>query len=98
VVLRDEQGIRLSYGRICHPQAQGKVERFHRTLGIELRHRGVPERWPEWPPLLAAVRRDYNERRPHEALGTRRPAEGCRPSPRPYQEQPRVGKTRRGPR
>src|SRR5690348_4510229 len=38
-----EQGIRLSYGRICHPQTQGKVERFHRTLGIELRHRGLPE-------------------------------------------------------
>jgi transposase InsO family protein len=29
-----EQGIRLSYGRICHPQTQGKVERFHRTLGM----------------------------------------------------------------
>jgi transposase InsO family protein len=28
-----EQGIRLIYGRIGHPQTQGKVERFHRTLG-----------------------------------------------------------------
>ena len=84
-----EQGIRLSYGRICHPQTQGKVERFHRTLGIELRHRGLPERWPEWPPLLAAVRREYNERRPHEALGMRRPAEVYQPSRRAYQEQPR---------
>jgi transposase InsO family protein len=83
-----EQGIRLAYGRICHPQTQGKVERFHRTLGGELRHRGLPARWAEWAPLLAAVRREYNERRPHEALGMRRPAEVYQPSPRPYQEQP----------
>ncbi|MGH7734370.1 MAG: IS481 family transposase, partial [Gemmatimonadales bacterium] len=84
-----EQGIGLSYGRIRHPQTQGKVERFHRTLGVELRHRGVPERWPEWPAVLAAARREYNERRPHEALGMRRPAEVYRPSQRAYQEQPR---------
>jgi len=44
-----EQGIRLLYGRVCHPQTQGKVERFHRTLGAELRHRGVPGRFGQWP-------------------------------------------------
>ena len=27
-----EQGIRLHYARVHHPQTQGKVERFHRTL------------------------------------------------------------------
>jgi transposase InsO family protein len=85
-----EQGIRLLYGRVCHPQTQGKVERFHRTLGGELRHRGLPERWAEWSPLLAAVQRDYNERRPHEALGMRRPAEFYQPSPQTYQERPRA--------
>ncbi len=83
-----EQGVRLHYGRICHPQTQGKVERFHRTLGGELRHRGLPTRWAEWAPLLAEVRRDYNERRPHEALRMRRPAEVYQPSPRAYQERP----------
>jgi transposase InsO family protein len=83
-----EQGIVLHYGRICHPQTQGKVERFHRTLGCELRHRGLPTRWAEWAPLLAEIRRDYNERRPHEALGQRRPAELYRPSPRVYQPNP----------
>ncbi len=84
-----EQGIRLLYGRVCHPQTQGKVERFHRTLGGELRHRGVPKRLAEWPPLLAEVKRDYNERRPHEALGMHRPAELYQPSPQTYEEQPR---------
>ena len=83
-----EQGIRLLYGRVRHPQTQGKVERFHRTLGGELRHRGLPVRWAEWPPLLAEVQREYNQRRPHEALGMRRPAEVYQPSPRSYQERP----------
>jgi transposase InsO family protein len=84
-----EQGIRLLYGRVRHPQTQGKVERFHRTLGGELRHRGLPERWDQWPPLLAQVQRDYNQWRPHEALGMRRPAEVYHPSPQPYRDPPR---------
>ncbi len=83
-----EQGIRLHYGRVCHPQTQGKVERFHRTLGGELRHRGLPTRWAQWPGLLAQVQRDYNQRRPHEALGMRRPVELYQPSPQAYREQP----------
>jgi transposase InsO family protein len=82
-----EQGIRLLYGRVRHPQTQGKVERFHRTLGAELRHRGVPQRFAEWPAALAELRSNYNERRPHEALGMQRPAERYQPSSRLYTEQ-----------
>ena len=37
-----EQGIELLYGRIRHPRTQGQVERFQRTLGEGLRHRGQP--------------------------------------------------------
>ncbi len=83
-----EQGIGLVYGRVCHPQTQGKVERFHRTLGGALRHRGVPERIEQWKPALDEFRQSYNERRPHEALGMQRPADRYRPSPRAYQERP----------
>ncbi len=64
------------------------MERFHRTLGEALRHRGLPQSWEEWPELLAEVREDYNQRRPHEALGMRRPAEIYQPSRQPYQESP----------
>ena len=85
-----EQGIGLHYGRVRHPQTQGKVERFHRTLGAEVRHRGLPAAWNQWPSLLAAIQQDYNQRRPHEALGMRRPCELYQPSPRAYQEQPRA--------
>jgi len=84
-----EQGIGLHYGRIRHPQTQGKVERFHRTLGAEVRHRGLPHYWAEWPGLLAQIQQDYNQRRPHEALGGRRPQECYQPSRRSYQEHPR---------
>lgn len=82
-----EQGIGLLYGRVCHPQTQGKVERFHRTLGTELRHRGVPARFAQWPAALAEIERNYNVQRPHEALGMQRPAERYQPSPRKYAEQ-----------
>jgi transposase InsO family protein len=85
-----EQGIGLHYGRVRHPQTQGKVERFHRTLGAEVRHRGLPATWDHWPGLLAAIQQDYNQRRPHEALGGRRPQECYQPSGRSYQEQPRA--------
>ncbi len=83
-----EQGIRLIYGRVRHPQTQGKVERFHRTLKEALRHRGEPACWTEWPPALAEFRECYNEVRPHEALGMQRPAERYRRSARGYQERP----------
>lgn len=81
-----EQGIRLRYGRVRHPQTQGKVERFHRTLGEALRHRGVPPRFGQWPGVLEEFRQAYNQRRPHEALGMKRPVERYRPSHRPYEE------------
>ncbi len=84
-----EQGIRLLYGRVAHPQTQGKVERFQRTLGEELRHRGVPQRFAQWSAALADIEHSYNHRRPHEALGMRRPVDCYRPSPRRYQERVR---------
>lgn len=82
-----EQGIALLYGRVCHPQTQGKVERFHRTLGEELRHRGVPPKFALWPAALAEIKSNYNYQRPHEALGMQRPAERYQPSRRAYAEQ-----------
>ncbi len=82
-----EQGIRLLYGRVRHPQTQGKVERFHRTLGQALRHRGVPGRFGQWAAALDEFRSSYNERRPHEALGMKRPAERYQRSRRSYAER-----------
>jgi len=83
-----EQGIGLYYGRVHHPQTQGKVERFHRTLEEAMRHRGKPKWMTQWPAALEEFQQVYNERRPHEALGMKRPVERYRASARAYQAQP----------
>lgn len=84
-----QQGIRLLYSGIRHPQTQGKVERFHRTLKRTLAHRGHPQRFAEWQSALRDVRQEYNHVRPHEALGMDTPAVRYRPSPKAYEECPR---------
>jgi transposase InsO family protein len=84
-----EQGIRLHYGRVHHPQTQGKVERFHRTLNEAIGYRGKPPRLVEWPGALEEFRQIYNEQRPHEALQMKRPVERYRVSSRSYQAKPR---------
>jgi transposase InsO family protein len=84
-----EQDIALLYGRVRHPQTQGKVERLNGTVGSELRYHGVPRYVREWPAVLAEIRQRYNHQRPHEALAMQRPAQRYRPSARGYQEQPR---------
>jgi transposase InsO family protein len=73
-------GIATLHGRPWHPQTQGKDERFHRTLDIEVlqgRHfadlDGCQRAFDAWRPI-------YNEQRPHEALGLEVPASRYRPS------------------
>ena len=80
-----KQGVNLLYGRIRHPQTQGKVERFNRTVQDAIRHRGRPEHWGE---TLEEIRHEYNHVRPHEALGMEVPARRYRPSPRMYRPHP----------
>lgn len=79
-------GLRVLHGRPAHPQTQGKLERFNRTLKAEaigcLSFGGLADcqaRFDLW-------REEYNHRRPHEALGMRTPASRYRPSPRPFPE------------
>lgn len=83
------QEIRLLFGRVRHPQTQGTVERFHRTLGERLRWWGVPTTLRGFTRALATFRDEYNEVRPHEALQMRPPASRYAPSGRSYQARPR---------
>ena len=48
-----EQGIRLCFSGVGHPQTQGKVEQFHCALSRAVRHRGRPQGWVQWKALLA---------------------------------------------
>lgn len=85
-----KQGIKLKYSGVHHPQTQGKVERFHRTLKARTKHRGEPTTMSEWEAWAKEVRQEYNEQRPHKALGMKTPAEVyTTENLRPYQEHPR---------
>ena len=83
-----KQGIKLVNGSIGHPQTQGKVERFHRTMKQELKHRGVPQSFDGMAEALRHFRQVYNEIRPHEALDMEVPSTRYRPSPKSFDPNP----------
>jgi transposase InsO family protein len=64
-----------------HPEQNGIHERMHRTLKQETTH--PPQRSLKLQQRkFDQFRKEYNEERPHEALGMKRPAEVYRPSKR----------------
>ena len=74
------------HGRIKHPQTQGKIERFHRTMKHELlKHTDISD-IEDARDKLSVWRDTYNNVRPHEALGMKRPGEVYTPSDRGYSE------------
>ena len=82
-----KQGIGLHWGRIRHPQTQGKVERFHGELqrAVERRHPTAADDMQAW---LDEFRWEHNHVRPHEALGMETPASRWRPSEHRYDPNP----------
>lgn len=72
------------HGRIKHPQTQGKIERFHRSLKEELLKN------QQFPDLAASDdalqqwRDKYNNVRPHQALNMKCPAQVYTPSDRKF--------------
>lgn len=83
-----KQGIRLHFSGVRHPQTQGKVERFNRTLKDAVKVRGNASTLDEWGGLLSDIQAEYNHVRPHEALGMGVPASRYRPSRKPYNPAP----------
>ena len=75
------------HGRIKHPQTQGKIERFHRTMNQELLKHYTPRNIDDASFVLERWRQCYNNERPHEALGMRCPREVYIPSQREYNDQ-----------
>jgi transposase InsO family protein len=65
-----------------HPEQNGRHERMHRTLK---QHTATPPRsgMTEQQRAFDAFRFDFNDRRPHEALGQTPPAKHYEPSRRP---------------
>ena len=79
--------IAVTHGRPYHPQTQGKEERFHRTLNVELlQHRQLLD-LPEAQRAFDPWRQMYNHQRPHDALGLATPASRYAPSSRSLPER-----------
>ena len=80
-------GITPELNEPAHPEQNGRHERMHRTLKAETTR-------PPRANLCAQqrafneFRREYNEERPHEALGQETPASMYRPSRRALAERP----------
>lgn len=72
------------HGRIMHPQTQGKIERFHRTMKTELLNQNKFKDILDADRGLQEWRMKYNNIRPHEALNMKCPAEVYIPSDRTY--------------
>ena len=75
-------GIDLERGRPGHPQDNGGHERLHRDIGRELQPCTAEQ------PALDLWRQEFNQERPHEALGMKCPAEVYQPSPHRYEGTP----------
>jgi hypothetical protein len=74
-------GIDLERGRPGCPQDNGAHERFHWDVERELRGQEQQASFDEW-------RCTFNEQRPHESLGMKRPAEVYKPSERKFEGTP----------
>ena len=70
------------HGRVAHPQTQGKIERFHRSMKDELLEHHEFADAAEANKQLQLWRDKYNRVRPHAALGLRCPGEVYVPSER----------------
>lgn len=75
------------HGRFRHPQTQGKIERFHRSMKYEFLKFNEFEDLDEAASGLAEWRNKYNTVRPHEALGMKCPADIYISSDRKYPEK-----------
>lgn len=75
-------GIDLERGRPGHPQDNGGHERLHRDIEQQLRHGKAQQA------ELDLWRAEFNQERPHEALGMKCPAEVYQKSVRAYTGTP----------
>lgn len=79
-------GIRLSRSREYHPQTNGKVERFHRTLKAEVLQARSFADFDECQSAFDDWRYVYNFERPHQALDLKTPSQRFQMSGRRFPE------------
>lgn len=79
-------GISVSHGRPCHPQTQGKLERWHRTLKAEVLRDRTYSSLTQAQSAFDQWREVYNTQRPHDALDLGVPSDRYRSSERAFPE------------
>jgi transposase InsO family protein len=67
-------GVDVLHGRPYHPQTQGKLERFHRTLKEDVVRAASYGDMVHVQSAFDAYRVEYNTERPHESLGLKVPS------------------------
>jgi putative transposase len=77
-------GIDLERGRPGCPQDNGAHERMHLDISREVEGEGLGEQQA----ALDEWRKEFNQERPHESLGMKRPVEVYAPSQRKYEGTP----------
>lgn len=80
-------GILVSYSRPRHPQTNGKDERFHRTLKLEVLQNTYFKDLEHIQQTFDNWRNIYNLERPHEGIHMQVPATRYHPSYRAYPEK-----------
>lgn len=67
-------GVKQVHGKLCHPQTQGKIERYHRSMKnvVKLDHYYCPEQLNQ---ALKSFVHYYNHERFHESLDNVTPAD-----------------------
>lgn len=73
-------GIRVSHSAPYHPQTNGKIERFHRSLKAEVLAGRSFATLEQAQTAFERWRGVYNHERPHDALDLQTPAKRYRPS------------------
>lgn len=81
------QGIRVSHSAPYHPQTNGKLERFHRSLKAEVLNGRSFDSPAHAQLAFERWREVYNHERPHEALGMKTPVQRYQCSPRQFSER-----------
>ncbi len=79
-------GVKISYAAPRHPQTNGKIERFHRTLKAEILRNTIFNSFDAVQKAFDTWGQMYNTIRPHEALQMKVPAAGYQVSPNKYPE------------
>ena len=79
--------VKVIHGRPYYPQGRGKLERFHRTLKLELLQGRQFTSLGEAQTHFDAWREIYNQERPHESLEMEVPMSRYRASERCFKEE-----------